>query len=818
MQADAYPTTSPLIMIIAVDPNLQLLVRESLDKAGYRSIAASGGLSAINAFKEACPDMLLLDMDLGQAGLETCRNVRSLPGGEYLPILLIADLDGAGTIPEVCCAGTTDFIAKPLRPEILLYRVGHLLGACQSIRQLAASEAQLARAQQTACLGSWQWDEASGYFNGSVEALRILGLADKGTVTFDDFIDAISAPDKSEVAARLRESFATATAYVGECPIVGAGGEQRIIRLQGKTEKSADRTRPLMVGTIQDVTDMKQADDHLRLLKVAIDSLHIGITMSDVQGRIIYANPAEARMHGRTTAELIGRRAAEFAPPALRNPRLPELIDHNDVWRRESVNVRSNGEEFPVQLASIAVRNDAGRCLGMVTSCEDITHWKEAQERINQLAYFDSLTGLPNRRTFFDMLNKAMALAHREERLVGLIFLDLDNFKDINDTLGHDFGDRFLREVSGKLGEIMRESDTLARFGGDEFIVLLTSLYNQESAAIVARRIQSILSHPFTLDGKQVFSSSSIGIALFPDDGHDSESLFRCADTAMYQAKETGKGTFRFFSSEMNQKIMRRVALESGLRRAIGSSEFFMSYQPQWDLRAGKITGVEALVRWQSPEFGLLMPGEFISLAECTGLIVPLGEWILQTACLQSRKWQEQGYDHLRVAVNISGRQLIQADFIDHARKVIAETGVNPAAIEFEFTESVLMDNAEKAAEALRELKGLGIQLSLDDFGTGYSSLSYLKHFPFDRVKIDRSFVTDVIIDKDDAAIVMAIISMSHSLNLKVIAEGVETLEQMIFLQNHNCDEIQGYYLARPMSAAELDLKLAEAAEGRRLP
>lgn len=806
MTTGGRPESSRLALIVADDSTTRLLVRESLITAGYRTIEAPDERTALDCFREARPDIILLDLDLsGLNGLTTCQVIRSMPEGKYLPILMITD--SAHSWAQSFDAGTTDFVSKPVKPELLVYRVAYMLRASQRMQKLTASEAQLAHAQKIAHLGNWEWDTGTDIFCCSREALNILGLAGE-PVTITDFFGAIHHLDRAGVAHRLRETAASGTPYVGEVRIACNGAQPRVVRVQGSTEANGNRLPPLMVGTIQDITDMKQSEAQLKLLKVAIDSLPIGITISDVEGRIIYANPAEAKIHNLTIDELVGRKGADFGPSYLRKPRLPELIDHNYVWRRESINVRSNGEEFPVKLSSIAVRDADGNCLGMVTACEDITPWKEAEERINQLAYFDTLTGLANRRNFFNRLTQAIALAHREERQVGLLFFDLDNFKDINDTLGHDFGDRLLQHVANRLTEIMRESDTLARLGGDEFVIVLTSIINLESAAIVARRILAILSRPFQIEGKQVFSSTSIGIALFPDDGHDPEDLFKCADTAMYHAKETGKSTFRFFSSEMNRNIMRRVALESGLRQGLDNKEFFLHFQPQWDLQTEKIIGVEALVRWQSPDFGLVMPAEFISLAECTGLIVALGEWVLHTACLQARQWQEAGHERLRVAINISGKQLVQPNFFDTARSILAETGVNPAAIEFEFTESVLMDNAEKVVGTLRALKGLGLQLSIDDFGTGYSSLSYLKHFTIDRVKIDRAFVMDITRSKDDAAIVDAIISMSHSLNLKVIAEGVETPEQLQFLKEHHCDEIQGFYLARPMTAEDLEQQL----------
>jgi diguanylate cyclase (GGDEF)-like protein/PAS domain S-box-containing protein len=380
-----------------------------------------------------------------------------------------------------------------------------------------------------------------------------------------------------------------------------------------------------LVGTLQDISGLRQVENRLKMLKEAVDSLPIGITLSDINGRIVYSNPAEARMHGYDVEELIGREAREFASNDLHKPFQPEKTREFGVWRRESVNIRKNGEEFPVQLMSMSVLDSQSRWLGTVTTCEDISEKKETEGKIHRLAYFDLLTGLPNRGMFLDRLQQALSLAHREGDKVSLVFLDLDNFKDVNDTQGHDFGDKLLRQVAVRLTDCMRESDTLARFGGDEFVVVLTSVHSHACVATAAQRILSAFSQPFEIDGRQIYSSASLGIALYPDDCKDASSLFRCADTAMYNAKNEGRSQFRFFSKEMNQKIMRRVALENSLRRGLEKKEFFLLYQPQWDLKSSRMVGVEVLLRWQSEDFGLMPPSEFISLTEDSGLIFSIG-------------------------------------------------------------------------------------------------------------------------------------------------------------------------------------------------
>jgi len=571
------------------------------------------------------------------------------------------------------------------------------------------------------------------------------------------------------------------------------------------TATAENRTLKLIGGTLQNVIGL-QDDESFELLKDAIDCLPIGtgITISDVQGKIIYVNAVEAELHGYGPGELEGLDARILAPRCRQNPFPPLNYAKIGYWKRECLNIRKDGHEFPVQLTSVPMRDAHGKCIGVITACEDITGRKDSEKKIEHLAYYDSITGLPNRALLMDRLHQALALALREGRELALLFLDLDNFKDVNDTKGHDIGDKFLKEVAKRLRSCVGESNTLARIGGDEFVIVLTAVHaEEEAAATTARRVQALFAAPFVIEGEEFYSSTSIGIALYPEDGTDVESLLKCADAAMYHAKNEGKSNYQFFSQEMNNRIMRRVALENSMRQGLTRGEFTLHYQPQWDLKFASLTGVEALLRWKSPEFGDVGPAEFIPIAESSGLIFELGEMVLQVACLQARSWAER-YGELKVAVNISGRQMRQPDFLQTVERIICETGVAPRSLELEFTEGVIMEKAEKNIDTLLALKKVGLRLSIDDFGTGYSSLNYLKHFPIDAIKIDRSFIAEVECNSDDAAITEAIICMAHSLKLKVIVEGVENQAQLQFLKDRQCDEAQGFFLALPMSAHEL--------------
>lgn len=439
---------------------------------------------------------------------------------------------------------------------------------------------------------------------------------------------------------------------------------------------------------------------------------------------------------------------------------------------------------------------------------------RQAEDRIRQLAYFDDVTGLPNRALFKERLTQAVALARRNQRRLAVLFLDLDNFKRINDTLGHSIGDLLLQEAAKRLLLNVRASDAvvqgsavdtegLARFGGDEFTLVLAEISQETDAALVARRLLETLAQPVSLAGHDVTVTASIGIAVYPQDGQDVEALLKNADMAMYFAKREGRNTFQFFTEAMNAAALKRMAMESHLRRALELGELSLHYQPQIDVATGSTTGAEALLRWNCRELGAIPPAEFIPLAEETGLIVPIGEWVLRTACAQAKAWRLAGVPLPRVAVNVSVHQFAQDDFPALVARILSEVGLEPGALEIEITESVLLKDGEAALTTLRELKALGVHLAIDDFGTGYSSLAYLKQFPIDRLKIDRTFVCSVNNDPQDRAIAAAIIAMAESMNLSVTAEGVETEGQLSFLRSRHCDEAQGYLLSRPLPTQE---------------
>ncbi|MDC4204275.1 MAG: EAL domain-containing protein [Candidatus Manganitrophus sp.] len=451
-----------------------------------------------------------------------------------------------------------------------------------------------------------------------------------------------------------------------------------------------------------------------------------------------------------------------------------------------------------------------GERIGRVWCFHDITERKQAEERLNHLTNFDLLTNLPNRLLFRDRLGLAISRAPWHKRSVGVLLFDLDRFKVVNETLGQAMGDFLLKAVSERLSATVREGDTVARLGDDMFGLILDDLAQPADSFRVSQKILDSLGKPFQIKGQEIFVSASIGIAIFPNDGDEIDLLMKHADTAMYRAKEQGGNNYQLYAPAMNQHATKRLALENNLRRALEREEFLLYYQPKVDLTTGQIVGMEALIRWKSPEAGMVSPAKFIPLAEETGLIVPMGEWILRTACAQNKAWQKQGLPPVRMGVNLSARQLQRQNLIGTIAHVLNETGLDPNYLELELTESLIMKSNESTMTELRELHLGGIEISIDDFGTGYSSLSYLKRLPIDTLKIDKSFVQDVTTDPDDAAIVAAIITMAHTLKLKVVAEAVETVEQLEFLRGLKCDQMQGYLFSKPLPAEEITRLLVE--------
>jgi diguanylate cyclase (GGDEF)-like protein/PAS domain S-box-containing protein len=550
-----------------------------------------------------------------------------------------------------------------------------------------------------------------------------------------------------------------------------------------------------------DITERKRAEEMLRMQSAAMNASMDGIGILNERLEITYSNDALAKLYGYSRTQLIiGKPLTELYDAQemerFQTQILP-AVRQRGRWRGEATGKRRDGFFFPQEISLTAIEDR-----GIICVVRDITERTYAEEQIKHLAYHDALTGLPNRLLLKDRLTVALSHAQRDRTRVAVLFLDLDRFKVINDSLGHNVGDQLLQAVAARIQSCVRESDTVARLGGDEFTLLLP-LTRSEDAAVVAQKLLESVRYPFHIEGREFYITTSIGISLYPEDGTDAATLIKNADTAMYQAKEQGRDNYQLFNAFVNAKALQRIALEHGLRRALANEEFELHYQPIFDLRTERISGVEALLRWQHPEMGTIAPAVFIPIAESTGVMAPIGTWALRVACRQTRAWHDAGFHNLSLAVNLSATQLHQPDLVDRVSAILGESGLPPRCLELEITESSAMASPDTSVKTLYDLKKLGVRISLDDFGTGHSSLSYLKRFPIDTLKIDQSFVRDITSDPDTAAIVTAIIAMAHSLRLKVIAEGVEYGDQSLFLRQYACDQMQGYLIKQPVPAAE---------------
>lgn len=552
--------------------------------------------------------------------------------------------------------------------------------------------------------------------------------------------------------------------------------------------------------------------------ELILSSAGEGIFGLDLEGKTTFVNPAAARMLGYRVEELMGQpmhgllhhsKPDGTAYPKEECPINATFTDGTVHHVTNEVFWRKDGTSFPVEYVSTPLR-DREKVVGAVVVIKDITERKAQAAALEYQASHDTLTGLPNRTLLSDHLSQALTRAFWRKRLVAVLFLDLDNFKMVNDTLGHDFGDLLLKDVGARLTACLRQGDTISRLGGDEFVLVLADVAQEEDVLKVAQKVLDTSSKSFELNGVKFFITTSIGISLYPSDGENVETLLKNADTAMYRAKEQGKNRFELFSAVMNARVLKRLALETDLHRALESGGFLLHYQPQVDLQTGQIVGMEALARLKRRGSRLTYPAKFIPLAEETGLILPIGEWVLRTASMQNKAWQEMGLAPIRIAVNLSARQFQQKNLLEMVARVFNEIGLDPHHLELELTESILMRNEERIIKMLCRLKETGVGISIDDFGTGYSSLSYLKRLPINQLKIDKSFIRDIPSDTNNAAIVTWIITLGHTLGLKVVAEAVETIEQLEFLRSIQCDEIQRNLFSRPLIAQDATKLLKE--------
>lgn len=562
------------------------------------------------------------------------------------------------------------------------------------------------------------------------------------------------------------------------------------------------------------VDALHRARDELKLYATVFTNAAEGMTITDDHSRIIAVNPAFSQITGYTLEDIAGSTPAVLGSGRQSTSFYREMwatLEREGQWQGEIWNRRKDGEVYPEWLSITAVRKTSGELTHYIGIFSDITDRKAAEARIHHLAHHDALTNLPNRTLLQDRLEQAILQSRRNRRHAAVLFIDLDRFKLINDTLGHDVGDGLLSQMAQRCLACVRDTDTVARQGGDEFVVVLPELEQAQDAAMVARKLVTELGKPYLLGDHELTVTASIGIAIYPEDGRNASVLLRNADAAMYGAKSDGRNAYQFYSSELNTASLGELLLENQLRGALDRDELLLYFQPKVSAASGHIEGAEALLRWHHPELGLLAPGRFVPAAEEAGLIVSIGEWVLRTACRQLRVWLDAGIEPVRIAVNLSAQQFAHQDLVGLVKSVLAETGLPAGLLELELTETMLMRDVDRATDILSRLRALGVKLSIDDFGTGYSSLAYLKRFEVDVLKIDRSFVHDIRTDGADGKIAAAVIALAHSLGQQVVAEGVETEYQRDYLTRHHCDVLQGYLFGRPMPGEEFVARLAAA-------
>lgn len=632
---------------------------------------------------------------------------------------------------------------------------------------------------------------------------ELLGYSDAELSEFS--LRELIKPDEYEcIIAHLRDDVGDAgDTHTYETSLVARDGATIAVEIAAsKTVWQGQKGGMLFV---RDISVRKAAEETMLKLSRAIDQTADAVFITNRDGIIEYVNPAFEKITGYRADEVVGR-----DPGMLRSGKQgPEFYAY--VWREIQagktcsdvfINQRKDGTLYYQEQTITPVTNGRGEITHFVTTGRDISDRMLAQERLAFLAQHDALTRLPNRALFLDRLNQSLARARWHGRRIAVMFMDLDRFKTINDSLGHDVGDALLTQVGERLLACLRDGDTVARLGGDEFVILLNDVASENDVASLAGKLLAIHERPFVIQGHELYMSGSIGISLYPGDGQDSGTLMKHADIAMYRAKETGKNNFKFFASDMSDKALGRLTLEHSLRRALEKDEYVVLYQPIVHLASNTVIGAEALLRWKDPQANIIYPNDFVPLLEETGMIQQVGAWVLQRACRDARTWADvHGGGAFRISVNISGRQIAARSFVPTVLSILEETGLPPGMLELEITESVLMNDLEACLASLHQLHARGIRLSIDDFGTGYSSLSYLKRFPIQTVKIDRSFIADATTDSDDNSIVEAAVAMAHGLRLNVVAEGVENVEQLALLRKHGCDEAQGYLFGRPLPA-----------------
>jgi len=789
---------------------------------GYEVVGIiSSAEDALAQFEVLTPQLVLMDIVLKGAmdGIDAAQRIREQYG---IPVLYLTAYSDEDFISRAKVTEPFAYILKPFNERELQLTIEMALYKHSLERELIESHNHLDEAQRIGHMGSWDWGITHNRLSWSKEIYRIFGIDEtEFGASYDAFITAVHPEDRQLVNDAVNAAVHEGQPYEIDHRIVQPDGTTRIVHEQGEVQYDDQGLAVRMIGTVQDVTATRQVEEALRIYATIFENASEGMVVTDANNKIIMVNNAYCSLTGYDRDELIGRNpsvAQSGHHEQTFYQTMWDSLEKSGSWQGEIWDKRKNGEVYPKWLGITVLKDGQGNPRHHVAIFTDISELKQKEQHLHQLAYYDSLTGLANRSQFNQRLKQEFALTLRNQQQFAVLYIDLDRFKQVNDYYGHAIGDELLRQAATRMQQHLRESDILARMGGDEFTAILPTIGPPDNAAHVARKIIEALSRSFQIEDHEIEIGASIGISLYPRDGDSPDNVVLNADRAMYLSKESGGGQFNFSNEELTSEVDRRLFLDKSLRHALDREQFTLYYQPQFDIATNQLIGMEALIRWSHPQAGVISPVEFIPRAEATQLIIPIGNWVLQSACRQNRQWQEAGLPAVPVAVNFSAAQCNQSGVIDTIKQTLVATGLAPEYLDVEITESMSMKSPETTIKTLEQLTSLGIRSSIDDFGTGYSSLAYLKRFPVDKLKIDRSFVLDITTDPNDLSIATAIIGLAKSMDIKVVAEGVETVEQLEILKQLGCDYVQGYYTGRPLPAAEIQVLLERHREIQGMP
>ncbi|WP_019916486.1 EAL domain-containing protein [Methyloversatilis discipulorum] len=800
------------LMLVEDERVIAFDLKNQLQSFGYKvgAVLASGE-QAVRRVGEVAPDLVLMDIHLEGPldGIDAALQIQSL---HRVPVVFLTAYAEDDTLRRALDCRPFGYLVKPCEARELHATIQMALARREVEVLVERSEQLFKQALDAASLGVLEWQGDSMQLHGDGHLRSLFG---DRPVPLDEswnlFLSRVDAGDRERVSAALNAALQRGDPVRIEFRTAGNGGARNLEAHARAYGDPAGEQR--IVGILQDVTQRRRDEERLRQSSVVFHTTAEAIVIADAQRRIVAVNAAYTRITGHDETQVLGLDPDAVLGTGHGDDFYAALIAPSGTgyWQGEVLCQRASGDSFPAWESISAVRNDIGTVTHFVAAFSDFSAIHQAEEKLNHLAHHDALTGLPNRLLFDDRFERAIEQARRAQQRCILLFLDLDSFKGVNDTLGHGMGDELLRAVSVRLRDTLRRSDTLARLGGDEFVVL-TGSAQPEDASHLAMKLLNALRDPFALGDEQIRITGSIGIAVFPDHGSDRTVLMRAADIAMYSAKSQGRNRYQFFTTDMSERTQERMQMEQGLRRAIDNDALEVHYQPQLRLSDAHVIGVEALVRWPHPELGMISPARFIPVAEESGIIETLGMWVLRRACHDIVGLPDNDGRQMRLAVNVSVRQFMREDFVAHVLEVLTETGFPAESLELEITESTLQV-IEHSAGILDALKRLGVSISIDDFGTGYSSLSVLRGLPIDRIKIDRSFIIDLTESDDARAMIEAMLALGRSLRMTTIAEGIELSEQAELLLRLGCSEGQGYLFARPMSADQLRQSLVHPSE-----